>query len=136
MTAGIARPPYDPELAQTLDALKEMLPVTVTADMIPEVRAMAATRSTAELAVGERPIEHRTVVIDGYEGAEIEVSVLRRRDHTATTAGVYYVHSGGMIAGNRFTDLGQLAGWDDELDVVGVSVEYRLAPELPAPNPV
>ncbi|MEV5498602.1 alpha/beta hydrolase fold domain-containing protein [Nonomuraea fuscirosea] len=136
MTATIARPPYDPELARTLDALKDMLPVTVTADMIPALRTMAAGRSTAELAIGDRPIEHQTMVIDGYDGAQIEVSVLRRRDHTTATAGVYYVHGGGMMFGNRFTDLGQLAGWVEEFDVVGVSVEYRLAPEFPDPYPV
>jgi hypothetical protein len=41
-----------------------------------------------------------------------------RRDHTTATAGVYYVHGGGMIFGNRFTDLGRLAGRADGFDVV------------------
>jgi hypothetical protein len=42
----------------------------------------------------------------------------RRQDHTTATAGVYYVHGGGIIFGNRFTDLGRLAGRADGFDVV------------------
>ncbi|MBB2940545.1 acetyl esterase/lipase [Actinoplanes lutulentus] len=133
MTDTPARPPYDPELARVLEAFA---PPTVTTDMVPAARAAIAAQSTIEQALGDRPITHRSMVIPGYQGAEMKISVLKRHDHSAAEPGVYFVHGGGMVAGNRFTDLGQLADFVEEFGVVGVSVEYRLAPEFPDPYPV
>lgn len=136
MTDTPARPPYDPELARTLDALRDVLPATITTEMIPVVRAAAAARSDVDAAIGDRPVVHRTVIVPGHRGDPIQVSVLRRRDHAGAGPGLYHVHGGGMILGDRFTDLGLLLDWVEEFDAVAVTVEYRLAPEFGDPYPV
>ncbi|WP_405970470.1 alpha/beta hydrolase [Streptomyces sp. NBC_00988] len=136
MAETLARPPYDPELEQTLEALKEFLPTTLTADMIPMARAAAAARVNIDEVIGDRPISYRSLTIPGYQGDEIQISVVHRHDHTGAGPGIYYVHGGGMIVGDRFTDVGSLVDWVDRFDAVGVTVDYRLAPEFPDPHPV
>lgn len=134
----IPRPPFDAECEAVLPQLATVMPPTVTTDMIPTLReTSAALFPSVEASIGERPVdvEHRT--IPGPEGApDLEISILRRRGGPATAPGVYYTHGGGMFMGNRFLGAEQLAAWVDELGVVVVTVEYRLAPEHPDPAPV
>lgn len=49
---------------------------------------------------------------------------------------VYYLHGGGMVAGDRFNGIDQVLAWVERLGVVMVAVEYRLAPEHPHPAPI
>ncbi|GHA23559.1 hypothetical protein GCM10010303_37690 [Streptomyces purpurascens] len=49
---------------------------------------------------------------------------------------LYHVHGGGMIVGNNRSGMDGFVSWARELDLVVVSVEYRLAPEHPHPAPV
>jgi acetyl esterase/lipase len=49
---------------------------------------------------------------------------------------VFYTHGGGMITGDRFNGADEYLAWVDELDIVVVAVEYRLAPEHADPTPV
>jgi acetyl esterase/lipase len=42
-----------------------------------------------------------------------------------------YIHGGGMIMGDRFTDIQTVLPWVRQFDAVAVTVEYRLAPEHP-----
>ena len=50
--------------------------------------------------------------------------------------GLFYIHGGGMIMRDRFTDIQTVLPWVRQFDAVGVTVEYRLAPEHPDPVPV
>ena len=50
--------------------------------------------------------------------------------------GLYHIHGGGMVVGDRFTGIGTVLDWVDTMDSVVVSVEYRLAPEHPDPAPL
>ncbi|KAH6687380.1 Alpha/Beta hydrolase protein [Plectosphaerella plurivora] len=52
---------------------------------------------------------------------------------TADRPCFFFVHGGGQISGNRHAVLDTVMGYMDGIDVVTVTVEYRLAPEHPAP---
>jgi len=49
---------------------------------------------------------------------------------------VYSIHGGGYVIGSRDMDDPRFDRWCRDFDVVGVSVEYRLAPETPYPGPL
>lgn len=132
----IARPPFDAELRDVLEALPMALPPVVTVDMIPMLRQAPPLGGTIADIIGNRPVTYRTVTIPGFRGDEIEVSVLRRTDHAGRGPGIYYVHAGGLMFGDRFLGLGQVIDWVEGFDAVCVTVEYRLAPEYPDPYPV
>jgi acetyl esterase/lipase len=46
------------------------------------------------------------------------------------------MHGGGFVVGSNDMDDGDFDRWCPQLGVVGVSVEYRLAPETPYPGPL
>ncbi|RFA09810.1 lipase [Subtercola boreus] len=128
-----ARPPYDPELAAVLAVLGAQMPPTVTPGMIAPMRSASVTPPIEELLAG-RAVTHEERSVPGPEGApEIILSIFRRTDHVAGGPGIYNVHGGGMIIGDRFTGLEPLLDWVEQFDAVLVSVEYRLAPESPDP---
>ncbi|MEU9396991.1 alpha/beta hydrolase [Streptomyces sp. NPDC048324] len=132
-------PPFDPELAAELDAIADVLPPTITPDMIPAGRRRTdsgpfALPSNEELAHdGLFEVEEQTV--PGPSG-EPEVSLLICRPTAAADLRpiVYNIHGGGMVAGSH--RLGIPLDWAEELGLIMVSVEYRLAPEHPHPAPV
>jgi acetyl esterase/lipase len=49
---------------------------------------------------------------------------------------VYSIHGGGYVYGTRAIDDATFDRWCRRFDCVGVSVEYRLAPETPFPGPL
>jgi acetyl esterase/lipase len=49
---------------------------------------------------------------------------------------VYSIHGGGMVMGSFDMDDARFDRWCPRFDCVGVSVEYRLAPETPYPGPL
>jgi acetyl esterase/lipase len=137
-TTATPRPPFDPELDALLSLVGDQLP-TLTADTIAEFReaalpveALVITDDKLEAA----GVTRRDLTIPGYEGADIEVSVFARADHTGAGPGIYHVHGGGMITGDRFLGPAAMLPWIADHDAVLVTVEYRLAPEFPDPYPV
>lgn len=130
-------PPFDVELGAVLAAVGEMLPPTLTPEMITPLRQGGLGAPPIQELIGDLPIEHDERTIPGPEGApDILLSIFRRTDHAANGPGIYHTHGGGMIIGDRFTGAAEFLSWVLELDAVLVSVEYRLAPENPDPAPV
>lgn len=123
--------PFDPELAAFLTATAGMFPLGMTHDDIAKLRAMG--EMTAELAIGDAAVTVTDHEIAGHDGAKILVAVIAPRDRAPTGPGIYHMHGGGMVMGNRFIGANVLARWAVEHGVVCVSVEYRLAPEHQAP---
>ncbi|WP_137723344.1 alpha/beta hydrolase [Prescottella subtropica] len=131
--------PYDPDLEPGLAAFLDLVErIPLRAGTIHVNRAHFETIvPPADTQIGDRPVdvEHRRV--PGPDGApEIELTILRPRDGGAPAAGrpaIYQIHGGGMILGNRFFGLDGLADLVLRTGAVGVSVEYRLAPEHPGP---
>lgn len=125
---------YDPQLAAMLPALKGFVPVSMTLDQLPHFRSLSSPNR--EDLIGARAVDCVDHVVTGYEGAEIAVSVISRKGHEHAGPGIYFMHGGGMVMGNRFAGAGPLVDWALKHDAVCVTVEYRLAPEHPAPVPV
>jgi acetyl esterase/lipase len=134
MMPTIARPPYDPELQAALDLMPAPPPLTDA--MLPAIRSNPISPPIATVIEG-RPLTVTDHTVPGHDGAEITVSVIARTDHVRTDgAAVYMIHGGGMIMGDRWVGAEALADWVERYDVVGATVEYRLAPEFPDPVPV
>ena len=133
----LPRPPFDPELAPMLEVISQMLPSTLTAEMLPAMRAgsLPGLPTPAEILESAQ-LQSRDVTIPGFEGADIVVSVIEAKERTGTGPGIFHTHGGGMIMGDRFTAVEAFAEWIHRYNAVVVSVEYRLAPEFPDPYPV
>lgn len=128
------RPPYDPAVEAALETMAASLPLTITPEMIAEIRN--APSESIEGLLSQAPLSHTEFKIPGYQGDEIVVSVLRKTAHDQSGPGVLFLHGGGMIAGDRFAGLSMTVPWILEHDAVVVSAEYRLAPEFEDPHPV
>jgi acetyl esterase/lipase len=89
-----------------------------------------------EQVLRDAGVTRRDVTVPGYEGTEMPVTVLARADHAGTGPGIYQVHGGGMITGDRTLGPSMMLPWITEYDAVLVTAEYRLAPEFPDPYPV
>jgi len=129
-----AHPTFDRKLAALLPALEEFVPVQMTPDRLEHFRGMEMP--TIEEQIGDRPVTWVDHTISGYGGVEIVVSVIARTDHSEPGPGIYNIHGGGMVMCDRFAAAYPLVDWAMKFDAVSVTVEYRLAPEYPAPTPV
>lgn len=135
MTETLARPPFDPELEAALTAMGQAAPQTLTADMIASSRAPSSGPMVDDV-LAEHGITRRDVMIPGYRGDEITLSVLGKQGRTGYGPVIYFAHGGGMVTGGRFGGVERLVGWIERFDLTCVTVEYRLAPEFPDPYPV
>ncbi|MER6563784.1 alpha/beta hydrolase [Streptomyces sp. NPDC001027] len=133
-------PPFDPELAAALELIKDFIQPGLALEDIEAARQGPATAMLAQLdltAGGAFTVENRTV--PGPEGSP-EISLLICRPASPASDRprpvVYHVHGGGMVLGDNRSGVDVALDWARELDLVVVSVEYRLAPEHPHPAPV
>ncbi|AWH90978.1 alpha/beta hydrolase [Dietzia lutea] len=134
-SAALPRPPFDPQLEAVLGEIAAVAPLTMTRELIPLVRQNPAFHLTED-DYERMGLIVRDVSIPGYQGDEILVSVITRKDHSPGGPGIYHTHGGGMISGDRFAGLQAVLPWVLDNDAVLVTVEYRLAPEFPDPYPV
>ncbi|MFF1545536.1 alpha/beta hydrolase [Streptomyces sp. NPDC058291] len=132
-------PPFDPELAAALELAGDMIrpglsPQDIEAVRRPGIELLSLLDLTAG---GAFHAEDRTV--PGPEGSpEISLLICRPTGPAPKRPRplVYHVHGGGMVLGDRRGGVNVILDWARELDLVVVSVEYRLAPEHPHPAPV
>src|ERR1700687_2136267 len=136
MTVGktYPAPPFDAELAELLASSR--VPPTM------DIERMVRNRSVSQVPPVEDLLAARDLVREdrtapGLEGSpDIILSIFRKRTHTSSGPGIYYIHGGGMVVGDRFTSIDRALEWVQLFDAVAISVEYRLAPEHPDPAPV
>lgn len=134
--------PYDPELEAGLAFFLDLVErIPLRAHTILENRAhFASITPTMEVQADGRAIEWEHRTIPGPAGApDVEVTIVRPRE-AATPAGsaparpaVLGIHGGGYVLGTRFFGTAELIDLAERFGTVGVAVEYRLAPEHPAP---
>lgn len=131
--------------------------VTTDADRLlaradPDIQAVLAELGTRSVSAGnlaearERPsvpvalsdaVERTDHVAPGPPGApDVRIRVHRPRGVTGALPAIYSMHGGGYVMGSHLGDDARFDRWCPELECVGVSVAYRLAPETPYPGPL
>ena len=92
------------------------------------IREAVAQMPAPELSDGVERIDHD---VPGSEG--VIVRVHRPVGAAGALPAVYWIHGGGLVLGNRAMEDLRFDMWCATLGCVGVSVEYRLAPEAKYP---
>lgn len=139
-----ARPtpvPYDPELEPGLAAFLELVErIPLREHTILENRAhFAGILPSMEAQTEGRAVTWEDRVVPGPVGApDITVTIVRPSTEVPGTASgpapcVIGFHGGGYMLGTRFFQTSELIDLAERFGAVGVGVEYRLAPEHPAP---
>jgi acetyl esterase/lipase len=132
--------------ADFLDRLDPALRPILESDLVPPLdftqgaeyarERMITMREQMAASLPEIPdVKARDVVVPGFEGPDVTVRVYEPDNHT-TTAILYWIHGGGMVAGRYDLDEFQSKSFASKFGCVVVSVEYRLAPEDPYPAPL
>jgi acetyl esterase/lipase len=127
MIMTTARPDLDPELR---DLLADMpLMSQLSWEVLAQLRQFPSTPVDSLLA--HREVDRREITVSAKDGAPIPLSVFSPSNTDRTTAApcVYWMHGGGMVMGDRFSQIDIPLEWLDEFGAVVVSVDYRLAPE-------
>lgn len=129
--------PFDPELNPTLEKLgppHENAPVS--ADQIPRWRThLAKADPTLDELRDRGRFEVHERLVPGPAGApDVSLLVARPAGLYEGAPVLYHMHGGGMISGTSRTGMETiLREWAEPLELVVVSVDYRLAPEFPYP---
>jgi acetyl esterase/lipase len=123
----------DPELLPWLDMLSSS--GATDHDSLLATRATLGQRIAAMPAYEPaNPIDVRDTTVPGPADApEIPVRIYTPAHHQGAGPGLLYLHGGGFIIGHPQTFDRQVLQFIDQLGVVVVSVDYRLAPEHPFP---
>lgn len=123
----MARPALDPELREL--AADMPLMSRLSPDVLAQLRRLPPT--PVESLLAHRQVDRQEVTVRAKDGAPIPLSVFSpaRTDRTTAAPCVYWMHGGGMIMGDRFSQLDIPLEWLDRLGAVVVCVDYRLAPE-------
>jgi len=120
-------PRVDPAVQWDLDSMPPT-PLLTTATL-PAARAM---RRPGPQLSGE--VEHSVLTIPGDPALRLRLH--RRRAATGTLPCILSIHGGGYVMGDAAMDDVLFENWCRRFDCVGVSVDYRLAPETPYPGPL
>ncbi len=110
----------DPELAGLIEPVAWM---TYSDETVAEMRALLAVQPPTSSPTVER--FDRVVSAD----PPVTVRVHRPTNATGRVPAILGLHGGGYVIGNRSMDDHRFEHWCTHLGCVGVSVEYRLAPE-------
>lgn len=128
-------PATDPELVEMLGLVQKAVPlVGLTTESIPQLRAaFAAMPTRAEVDPGDKfHLVERTATWT-ESGLHVPVVFAVPRSATGPAPVILYAHGGGMVAGHRWSNIGDLLELAATVGAAVVSVEYRLAPEYPYP---
>ncbi|WP_449352198.1 alpha/beta hydrolase fold domain-containing protein [Streptomyces shaanxiensis] len=123
----MARPALDPELRELLADMPLMS--ELTPEVLAHLRQLPST--PVESLLEHRQVDRREITVPAKDGTPIPLSVLSPAggDHSTAAPCVYWIHGGGMVMGDRFSQIDIPLEWLDRFGAVVVSVDYRLAPE-------
>lgn len=126
-------PYYDPEVRAAIEAGPRL--GTVNGKTLAKVRA---DRQLLNEQVPLSDAVTRTdITVPGPDGApDVRLRVHRRRGLEGDLPCLYWIHGGGYVLGMPEQDDLRFDRWCQRFDVVGVAVQYRLAPENPYPAPI
>jgi acetyl esterase/lipase len=126
--------PLDPDVAAVLEALPIDIGAMLGAlsdDTLTDTRAAMALLPVPELTDKVLRTDHE---VPGSGG--VVVRVHRPVDAKGPLPCVYWMHGGGLVLGDYSGDDARFDLWCPLFGCVGVSVQYRLAPETPYPGPM
>ena len=115
----------DPEVAKAVTALPFE---ALTDEQVAMIRSVELPRVTAPDVESE---DHTLP-----DEPEVRVRVHRPKGATGSLPCVYSIHGGGYVLGSYTMDDALFNQLCPALGLVGVSIEYRLAPETPYPGPL
>lgn len=127
----------DPQSLEPLVALYSALPGGFNA--IPDINARRATLNgmleamTADLPPNENVVLEDRVIPGPQGNPDLAVRIYRPANATGSLPGILFIHGGGMVMGTLETDHLTAVMLCETTGAVIVSVDYRLAPENPAP---
>jgi acetyl esterase/lipase len=123
----VARPALDPELRELLADMPQM--TQLSPEVLAQLRRFPST--PIESLLGHRSVDRRETTVPAKDGAPIPMSIFSPAHTDRTTAApcIYWMHGGGMVMGDRFSQIDIPLEWLDAFGAVVVSVDYRLAPE-------
>ena len=124
----------DPVVASDLEAIPFNL--NLDADSLPVSRDFRSRMAAAVQLSGD--VAHEDHVVPGDPDVTVRVYRAKERasEDGAVLPCVYAIHGGGYVMGSYEMEDLRFDSWCRSLGVVGVSVEYRLAPEMPYPGPL
>lgn len=125
----------DPEIAALLPTTTAGRATAIRLEDIPQWRAQRAL-AAVDLPLSDE-VERIDLSVPGGQGdPDVPIRIHRPRGVEGPMACVYSIHGGGYITGSYAMDDARFDMWCSRLGYVGVSVEYRLAPETPYPGPL
>lgn len=122
------RPALDPELGALLASLPDFPPLD--AETLPLMRPYAS--GLVEPLLATRDVIRREDTVTSADGSPLPITVISPAGAVSTVGavGVLWLHGGGMVMGDRFSQLDIPLEWLDTLGAVVVTVDYRLAPDV------
>lgn len=119
------------ELLPELGPIAELIPIgTVNAESLAELRSV----SFADPVELSDQVSRTDVVLP--EHPHVTVRIHRPAGSDGPLPCLFSMHGGGYVLGSRDMDDPFFDAWCQRFGIVGVSVEYRLAPETPYPGPL
>ncbi len=103
-------------------------------DALPQIRAAMASMPRPPLSDAVIREDHRVPAANGEPALTLRVH--RPVGVDGALPCLYWMHGGGLVLGTCEQDDARFDGWCRQFGLVGVSVEYRLAPETPYPGPL
>lgn len=121
------RPALDPELQ---DLLADMpLMSRLSPEVLAQLRRMPSP--PVDSLTAHRRVDRREFTVPAEDGTPLPMSVfsLASLDRSTAAPCIYWLHGGGMVMGDRFSQVDIPLEWLDTFGAVVASVDYRLAPE-------
>jgi acetyl esterase/lipase len=132
MAQAIVRPPFDPALAAGRASYN--IPNPINLEQLRQFAGAFDAEGVLKTFPNHEHKEYKLTSSEYYESNGAILSVFRSKTSTSNKRPcLYFIHGGGQIAGNRFSPLAAIMCLFEEIDVVAVTIEYRLAPDHPAP---
>jgi acetyl esterase/lipase len=125
-----AEPYYDPAVREVLESAPAL--GTVHAGNLDKMRTSRVLLNEGVPLSDE--VTRTDVMVPGPGGVgEIRLRVHRRKGLEGPLPCMYWMHGGGYVLGAPEQDDLRFDRWCQRFDMVGVAVQYRLAPEHPYP---
>src|ERR1700712_1515390 len=132
MSNPLPRPPFNPDVQAVIELLSQQMSMTMGPEDI--VTARERTKMFND-DLSSFDVEQREFTIPGFENVEIALTTFTPEAVSDSAPCIFNIHGGGMIMGDRLTNITAVLPWVVEHRAVLTTVEYRLAPEFPDPVP-